>query len=177
LNHYRTNVLLRALVWLGVFAWWISLKKPAGASVFEVRPGLASGLGLALTLVGLIILTWSAVTLAGGVATGLAAPAELLTRGPYRYVRNPLYLAAGAVLAGLSTLYAPWRFADLVMVAVLAALAHVVVVRVEEPATRNRFGAPYDEYCRLVGRWLPRSTGGPTTVPPHVPTNMRSLKH
>jgi protein-S-isoprenylcysteine O-methyltransferase Ste14 len=34
-------------------------------------------------------------------------------------------------------------------------IAHLLVVRVEEPELRDRFGARYEEYCRQVPRWLP----------------------
>ena len=34
--------------------------------------------------------------------------------------------------------------------------AHLLVVHVEEPELRRRFGPSYEEYCRRVPRWLPR---------------------
>jgi protein-S-isoprenylcysteine O-methyltransferase Ste14 len=40
--------------------------------------------------------------------------------------------------------------------AAITALAHVLVVHVEEPELRARFGPRYDAYCRRVPRWLPR---------------------
>jgi protein-S-isoprenylcysteine O-methyltransferase Ste14 len=40
--------------------------------------------------------------------------------------------------------------------------AHAVVRSIEEPELRKRFGALYEEYCRLVPRWVPRVTIGRT---------------
>jgi protein-S-isoprenylcysteine O-methyltransferase Ste14 len=148
--------MLRALVWLGVFAWWVFLKKPAGSSVLAVRPGLMGLLGLGLIAVGLGLHLWSMLTLAEGIDTSLAAPMQLLMHGPYRYVRNPLYLGAWFVFVGIYVLYAPWRLVDALVAAVLATITHLIVVLIEEPAARKRLGAQYDEYCRRVPRWIPR---------------------
>jgi protein-S-isoprenylcysteine O-methyltransferase Ste14 len=83
-------------------------------------------------------------------------PVTLLRRGPYRYVRNPLYVSVAAVLMGVSTPYRPWGIFDLARAAIILLCVHVAVVRFEEPHTRKQFGADYDEYCRAVPRWLPR---------------------
>jgi protein-S-isoprenylcysteine O-methyltransferase Ste14 len=157
-NHRVANTALRTLVWLGAFAWWVYLRKPAGSSFLEIRSGVIGALGLILTATGAGLYIWGALTLSETVPTALAPPGELLMRGPYRYVRNPLYLAAAAIFAGVSALYAPWRSADLLIAGILATGVHLAVVRLEEPVTRKRFGQEYDEYCRRVGRWLPRLT-------------------
>jgi len=38
----------------------------------------------------------------------------------------------------------------------ISVCAHIMVVFVEEPELRRRFGQSYAEYCREVPRWLPR---------------------
>ena len=114
-------------------------------------------IAVVLAVAGVALYVWAARTLASAVPRALAAPAELLKRGPYRYVRNPLYLAAGAVFLGTAAAYAPWRAWDLGALAVVAILAHVFVVLREEPATRRRLGSAYDEYSADVPRWIPRS--------------------
>jgi protein-S-isoprenylcysteine O-methyltransferase Ste14 len=156
MNPHRMNLVLRTLVWLGGLAWWVYLRKPAGPSLLELHPGFATGAGIALTIVGVTLYLWAAGTLASGVPSAMAPPAELLMRGPYRYVRNPLYLAVAAIFLGVSTLYAPWRTRDLLRVGIVAILLHVFVLRREEPATRRRLGPVYDEYCARVPRWIPR---------------------
>jgi protein-S-isoprenylcysteine O-methyltransferase Ste14 len=37
----------------------------------------------------------------------------------------------------------------------ISVVAHVMVVHIEEPELRKRFGQSYSEYCRNVPRWLP----------------------
>jgi protein-S-isoprenylcysteine O-methyltransferase Ste14 len=147
---------VRTLVWLGFLAWWVYFKKPEGASLVRLRPGVTPVVGVVLAVAGVALYVWAARTLASAVPRALAAPAELLKRGPYRYVRNPLYLAAGAVFLGTAAAYAPWRAWDLGALAVVAILAHVFVVLREEPATRRRLGSAYDEYSADVPRWIPR---------------------
>jgi len=157
-NHHRTNLTLRSLIWLGALSWWVYLRKPVGWIFPSNRPGLSLVVGVVLTAAGSVVYVWAARMLASGTRTALAPPSELLVRGPYRYVRNPLYLGAAAVFVGVSTLLAPWRGRDLLAAGVVALLAHIWVVRKEELRTRQRLGSPYDEYCARLPRWIPRLT-------------------
>jgi len=94
------------------------------------------------------------------VTEGLGTPApvapteRLVVGGPYRYVRNPMYVAVDATIAGQALLLArPVLFvyggcAGLLM----WAFAHWY----EEPDLGRRFGADYDRYCEAVPGWWPR---------------------
>ncbi len=81
-------------------------------------------------------------------------PTTLVAHGPCRHVRNLIYIGAFALLLGLSL----WRGSATLWAAALAFLPvmHVFLVRAEEPATRRRLGAAYDDYQVQVPRWLPR---------------------
>jgi hypothetical protein len=80
--------------------------------------------------------------------------AHLVVAGPYRYVRNPMYIAAGLVVLGQAAYFGS---IPLLMYAAFGALAvHAFVVAFEEPVLARRFGAEYDAYRRDVHRWLPR---------------------
>ena len=81
-------------------------------------------------------------------------PRRLVVRGPYRYARNPMYLGAGAALAGVA-LYFGSR-AVLAYAVLFLVVAHVFVVAYEEPGLRRRFGPDYEAYCGRVRRWIPR---------------------
>ena len=96
------------------------------------------------------------MVLARAIGTATGHTGDLAKQGPYQYVRNPLYLAGALVFVGLYLLYAEFRLIDFVAAGVVGLLLHLYVVRVEEPATRQRLGAEYDEYCREVPRWMPR---------------------
>ena len=75
---------------------------------------------------------------------------------PFAYVRNPLYLSAGAVFVGLTTMYGLWERLDALILPVIGSLVHLFVVYREEPKTRDRLGPVYDTYRSTVPRWLPR---------------------
>ena len=80
-------------------------------------------------------------------------PKEIVVRGPYRYVRNPMYVAVMLALTGEALLF---EAASLLIYAALAfSFFHLWVVFYEEPTLRRKFGDSYREYCRRVPRWLP----------------------
>jgi protein-S-isoprenylcysteine O-methyltransferase Ste14 len=82
------------------------------------------------------------------------APRHMVAVGPYRWVRNPIYLAALLVVLGEA-----WLFLSPPLVAYAGAMAiscHLFVVGYEEPTLRRRFGDSYEAYLRTVHRWMPR---------------------
>jgi protein-S-isoprenylcysteine O-methyltransferase Ste14 len=81
------------------------------------------------------------------------ARTELVTTGPYRWVRNPIFSWTGATSIGIGLLVP-----NLLAVAMVAAslASHQVLVRlVEEPYLRRVHGERYIEYARRTGRFLP----------------------
>lgn len=80
----------------------------------------------------------------------------LNTRGPYAYVRNPLYVGNLLIVVGLLLVAQdPW--------VALVALAfffgeYFFIIRAEEAFLRSRFGEQFDAWCREVRRWVPRLT-------------------
>jgi len=111
----------------------------------------------ALALVGMA--TWmvclDAFSRVGhGTPLPLDAPRDLVRSGPFGVTRNPIMLAELLVIWAEALYVASvgvWLYAIAISV-----LAHLAVVRIEEPELRSRFGAAYDEYCRDVPRWMPR---------------------
>jgi len=78
----------------------------------------------------------------------------VVAAGPYRWVRNPIYLAALLVVLGEA-----WLFLSLPLLAyagVMAVSFHLFVTGYEEPVLGRRFGRAYAEYRRTVPRWIPR---------------------
>jgi len=86
----------------------------------------------------------------------LDPPREFVVIGPYRYVRNPMYLGAFGILLGSA--FASASPALLVIAILLMVVIHFLVIYYEEPQLERRFGEAYREYCRRVPRWLPRPT-------------------
>jgi protein-S-isoprenylcysteine O-methyltransferase Ste14 len=84
------------------------------------------------------------------------AHTALVTTGPYRRVRNPIYTAMFAFTLGL-TLVLPNVFSILGTVLVVVVVS-VVVRRVEEPYLLREHGDEYARWKRTTGRFLPRLT-------------------
>jgi protein-S-isoprenylcysteine O-methyltransferase Ste14 len=109
---------------------------------------LASGGALALAC----IMTF--VTRGEGTPAPFDPPRKFVAVGPYKFVRNPMYIGGCIVLFGFG-LYE--RSPAILLFALPWLLfAHLFVILYEEPHLRATFGAPYDAYCLSVRRWLPR---------------------
>lgn len=111
---------------------------------------LALGLGAAL----LLACIWEFARRGRGTLSPVDPPTELVARGLYRYVRNPMYLSVATILLG-ELLLAPSR-EFLVYAALVFLLFNLAVILYEEPSLRRRFGASYERYLREVPRWIPR---------------------
>ena len=149
------NAAIRSVIWLGGAAGLAYVKKPDGASVLAVRQDAIGWLGGGIFVAALALHVWSNVRLARGERQATARTSPLVTDGPFRYVRNPIYLAGITMLLGVGLLYPTWEVEDLLLPLFLFAYFHLAVVRIEEPALRQHFGATYEEYCRRVSRWFP----------------------
>jgi protein-S-isoprenylcysteine O-methyltransferase Ste14 len=122
-----------------------------------VAPGGAlfvAGAALALTTVGLFIFEGR------GTPAVFDPPKRFVPHGPYRLVRNPMYVGGVAMLLGLGLYLTSVSMALFAGVAFL--LIHTFVVFAEEPGLRKRFGREYDDYCKAVPRWIPH-------LMPHYP--------
>lgn len=77
---------------------------------------------------------------------------ELVTSGPNRITRNPMYVG----MSGLLTAHALYRggWATALPVAAFVGVIDRIQIRPEEAALREVFGQAYDDYCRSVRRWL-----------------------
>jgi protein-S-isoprenylcysteine O-methyltransferase Ste14 len=129
---------------------WAGVSRPAGHSATFVAGLVIAALGAALAL-------WCVFTFAF-VGRGTPAPFDpprlLVERGPYRFLRNPMYAGATLALAGAALVYrSP---ALLAFCAGFVLVCHAFVLLYEEPALRRRFGAGYTAYCARVRRWGPR---------------------
>ena len=89
-----------------------------------------------------------------GTPAPIAPPERVVVGGPYRFVRNPMYVAVLAMVLGQGLLLGSVTL--LGYATILWLVLHVFVVLHEEPGLRRSFGRSYEEYCRTTGRWLPR---------------------
>jgi protein-S-isoprenylcysteine O-methyltransferase Ste14 len=122
-------------------------------------PGI-DALDVAGTVVGLAGLAMVVACFVRFVREGRGTPAptapteELVVGGLYRYLRNPMYVGVGLVIAGQCLAF---RSGALVVWLGLFTLAVTVfVVGYEQPTLRERYGASYEAYCREVPAVVPR---------------------
>jgi protein-S-isoprenylcysteine O-methyltransferase Ste14 len=158
-------VLVRAVVYASLFIGLVLVFLPARLLLWSgaraaAGIGLGQAAGMAAAALGGALALWCIFTfvfLGRGTPAPFDPPRRLVVRGPYRFVRNPMYLGAGAALAGAALFY---RSAALAAYAAAFLLAlHAFVVGYEEPTLRSAFGADYERYCREVRRWRPRWPG------------------
>ncbi len=145
--------------WVGIRGRWEApLEEPW--RWLGIAP-LACGAALMLACV------WRFGTVGKGTPAPFDPPREFVAVGPYRHVRNPMYLGMALVLISEAVLFG--ERASLTRIAwyglALAALTECFVLFYEEPTLRLKFGGAYEEYCRRVHRWVPvihrrRSTAG-----------------
>jgi protein-S-isoprenylcysteine O-methyltransferase Ste14 len=114
-------------------------------------------LGLLFIALGaalLIVCIWEFARSGRGTLSPIDPPRELVVRGLYRYVRNPMYLSVTTIVFGEFMLTRSrgllWYWA------IWFTAANLFVIGYEEPNLRRRFGASYERYKQTVGRWIPR---------------------
>ena len=140
------------------------LSLPAMALVKAGKPSAASiAVGLPIAIAGELLRCWavgySGVTTRNDVVT---AP-ELVTAGPYAYLRNPLYAGNFITAAGFAIAFTGRNcpaMRALLVGGSLASMAAVyaAIVPHEEGFLREQFGESFEKYCESVPRYVPRST-------------------
>jgi protein-S-isoprenylcysteine O-methyltransferase Ste14 len=154
-------VLLRAIIWATLSVGFLLVFVPGRILTRAgiVRPPSIGGAqfgGLVLLTLGGMLALWCILTfvvIGKGTPAPFDPPRQLVVRGPYRFVRNPMYIGAGSALLGAAIFYGSVAIALYVLA--LWAAVHLLVVFYEEPTLHRTFGAPYDEYRRAVHRWIP----------------------
>ena len=125
--------------------WW---------PVARLVPPPWSWLGAALVVAGLALAA-SGVRLFARRGTGIVpfTPATaLVTSGPYRFTRNPMYLGMVLALAGVAIMFGtltPW-----LAIPPFAWWINRRFIRQEEAMLEERFGADYVQFKQRVRRWI-----------------------
>jgi protein-S-isoprenylcysteine O-methyltransferase Ste14 len=129
------------------------------------RVGAANLVGVLPLGVGMGLLVWAISshtrTAPHGWEVGLT-PGYLLTSGPYRFSRNPIYVGEAAIWAGWAVL-----FGSLPVTAGLVVLVGLQggIVHMEERMLQKRWGVLYDDYRRQVPRWIGLPRAGSVRLP------------
>jgi|SRR5271168_2108253 len=99
---------------------------------------------------------WDFGSTGHGTPAPMVPPTRLVVVGPYRYVRNPMYLGFFTGWLGLWIVFGRASLAAIITVSCCVLCVLLFVLFYEEPHLRKTFGADYEEYCRHVYRWLPQ---------------------
>ena len=158
----RLFAVLRGLIYASgfVFVWWwiVTSVRFLDARIGFQIPDWMKFPGIIIAILGALIALWciSAFAFFGkGTPAPFDAPREFVAAGPYKYVRNPMYIGAVAVIIGAGLIM---RSPSALVVAVFfVALTHILVLLYEEPTLEQKFGDSYLEYKSVVNRWLPKS--------------------
>ncbi len=147
----RLVMFLLLLAWLGLYAIY-----PAWMGVLSVPlPGWLRWAGFALGVASLGVWWWTQVALGKEWSPQLQLREEhhLVTAGPYRRVRHPLYTAMFGYGIGLALVTANWIFLALAVAVIGGALARVPK---EEQMMIKEFGEEYRAYMQRTGRFFPK---------------------
>ncbi len=140
----------------GVIPWALTGWEPG--DLLGRHPALRIG-GAVLLVAGIAVLLDAFLRFVRegrGTPAPVAPTERLVVGGPYRYVRNPMYLAVGATIVGQALLLGR---AVLLAYAAVFFLAVVAFVHgYEEPTLAHRYGPRYEGYRRAVPGWWPRRT-------------------
>jgi protein-S-isoprenylcysteine O-methyltransferase Ste14 len=141
--------------WVFILAYLIgvSLELALRSGASTNRPGVVIA-GGAVFLVGAIIAGWSLIIFHRNPTTTVPGrtSAQLVTWGPYRMSRNPMYV--GLVLAYIGEAGLLQQAWPLVMLPLTVAYVNWIVIPIEEAKLLETFGAQYEQYRAKVRRWL-----------------------
>jgi len=119
-------------------------------------PSFLRWVGSVVTCIGIALFSWSHYVLGANwtAVLALSKEHELVTRGPYRYIRHPMYSAFFTIGFGFLFLSTNW-IVGLLYLGTLALMYAFRVLR-EEEMMISRFGETYRQYMQKTGRIFPR---------------------
>jgi protein-S-isoprenylcysteine O-methyltransferase Ste14 len=115
---------------------------------------LLVGLGWLITGAAAALLIWPAILFrrSGQDPNPFKPTPSLVDRGPYRFTRNPMYLAMVLVCVGVGAL--GWNLWMVLMAPVCALMLQRFAIGPEERYLEEKFGDAYRDYRARVRRWL-----------------------
>jgi protein-S-isoprenylcysteine O-methyltransferase Ste14 len=139
--------------WLGVLAYMLNPEWMAWSRVD--LPDWARWLGVGLGALGDILSWWVFSNLGNNVTPTVVTrkKAQLVTSGPYRWIRHPLYVMGLMVFIGFALGAENW------FIALMASLGFALLsirAREEEARLIEKFGDQYRNYMKSTGRFVPK---------------------
>ncbi len=138
---------------------WLPLEwSRLGLGTFTVATPIVIVLGALAALAGAVLRVWGAAYLGyGTVHHGDMQAGAVMADGPFRFVRNPLYLGGWFMMLAVSLLMPP---SGALLTIVLISIFYVRLILGEEAFLTGQLGTPYQDYLRAVPRLVPRIGSG-----------------
>lgn len=150
---------LAGLVMFGTVIAWIARPASVAFAAVALPDGIRwTGAGMVTSSAALIVWVFHHLGLNLTDTVVVRERATLVTTGPYRFVRHPLYTAMIPAVLGLALLSAN------LLVLAAGAIAGTLIgrrTRIEEAHLIARHGAAYRDYAAITPRYLPRTGGSP----------------
>lgn len=127
--------------------WLWPLRAPSSDVYLRAAGGVVFLLGLAFAVAGII-----QFRITGTPVDPTAKATALVTVGPYRFSRNPMYAGIVVALAGLGVAIGSWWL--ILLDATLPFLLYALAIRREEAFLERVFGETYRNYKAQSGRWF-----------------------
>lgn len=148
------RLLFAAPLYLGLLAYMLNPRWLRWSAM--PLPTWLRWIGVAIAAATVPLVFWTFRSIGSNISETVLTKTDhkLVTHGPYRWVRHPLYSSATAMLIGVGLIAANWFLLGMALV-IGAAAAWLVVPR-EEAQLIEKFGDRYRGYQRATGALLPR---------------------
>jgi protein-S-isoprenylcysteine O-methyltransferase Ste14 len=153
--------------WLGPFDWgrristlaWLAMEiSRLGIMSFRVAAPVVIVVGALVAAIGMVLRVWGTAYLGYGIVHhGEMQGGAVMAAGPYRYVRNPLYLGGWFMTLAICLLMTP---SGALFALVLMTVHFLRLILGEEAFLSAQLGEPYREYLRAVPRLVPHLRSG-----------------
>lgn len=149
---------LGGIFWFATIAWMID-PQWFGWSSMPV-PMLLRIVAIVLMALACGLAVWTFRSLGSNITDTVVTREEhtMVTHGPYRWIRHPLYTSVGLMTVAIPVITANWF---LLATGIVVFSLLVVRTRIEEAHLVARFGDGYRIYMERTGRFVPRTSGRP----------------
>jgi protein-S-isoprenylcysteine O-methyltransferase Ste14 len=154
------ETLLFLFLILPFFFIWIPYKilsPPNYSYLFDI--GVFRYCGWVPIVLGVVIYFWCSLSflfIGKGTPLLVTPPKNLVVKGLYRFVRNPMYIGALLIVLGEALLFQSKGL--FIYALVIFGGTNIRILAFEEPYLADKFGETYERYRKSVRRWIPRLT-------------------
>ena len=176
---FRLRMMINAVIiilgfWAPWIEWWgigrrvstvewlaIELSR-SGLASFAVATAALIAISVLIAAVSTVFRVWGTAYLGPSTVNSVQMVAgKVMADGPYRFVRNPLYIGVWCMVAAMAFLM---PVSGAVFAVVLITVFMIRLTLGEEAFLKSQLGEPYEAYRRAVPRFLLRLRGAPSSA-------------